>query len=223
MHGPVWVAHQGLLTVQSHLACSVLPRYRRPDHFLFDGRQLRYARRPYNHAWRNERSAELAIAFDFLDRRPPGPTLELGNVLSHYGRTGHVVVDKYEEAPGVVNEDITTWPVAERFTTVVSISTLEHIGWDETPRTPGKVDVAIDRLVSLLDDGGALLVTTPLGHNRHLDERLRDDALPFITRRWLVRGPGNRWTETTKDVALSTPYDTRAACAGAVFVGGASA
>ena len=47
------------------------------------------------------------MAFDFLDRQPPGARgLELGNVLSHCRSVQHEIVDKYERAPGVQNIDV---------------------------------------------------------------------------------------------------------------------
>jgi hypothetical protein len=212
-------ARSRVADIQSYLMCTLAPSCRHPGTFTFQGRTLTYVRRPYNRAWLNERSVELAIAFDFIDARPAEPMLEVGNVLGHYGRKGHTVVDKYETRRGVINEDITTWSTVDRFHTVVALSTLEHVGWDETPRQPDKVLVAVDRLNDLLAPGGRLLVTVPVRYNPFLDERLATDQLGLTPMGWLVRKEGNTWEETSADVALATPYLSGQAFAGAIFVG----
>jgi hypothetical protein len=52
----------------------------------------------------------------------------------------------------------------------VSISTVEHIGWDERPRQPDKVLGAVDHVCVLLAPRGRFLVTAPLAYNSVLDE-----------------------------------------------------
>jgi hypothetical protein len=51
----------------------------------------------YNLTWFNERTIELAVAFDFLEGRK-GSGLEIGNVLGHYRPFTHHVIDRYERA-----------------------------------------------------------------------------------------------------------------------------
>ena len=50
--------------------------------------------------------------------------LEIGNVLNHYFSFNHTVIDKYEEATGVLNVDIVDFDTNEKFDLVVSISTV---------------------------------------------------------------------------------------------------
>jgi len=51
-------------------------------------------------------------------------------VLSHYFAVKHDIVDKYEIAPSVVNEDLVNFKPGKKYDLIVSISTLEHVGWD---------------------------------------------------------------------------------------------
>jgi hypothetical protein len=57
--------------------------------------------------------------------------LEIGNVLSHYFPVNHDIVDKYEKADGVINQDVVHFYSPKKYDLIVSVSTLEHVGWDE--------------------------------------------------------------------------------------------
>lgn len=122
----------------------------------------------YNMTWLNERGVELAI-WNTWKRNLS--TLEVGNVLNHYEPLAfdHVVVDRYEVGDGVVNEDVLSFRGS--FDQIVSISTVEHVRWDEpTEREADGAVRAVQHLVSLLAPGGRMLVTAPTGHNPGLDE-----------------------------------------------------
>jgi hypothetical protein len=56
---------------------------------------------------------------------------------------------------------------------IVSISTLEHVGWDEEDKNPVKVLQAIEILKSLLAPLGKIVVTLPLGYNPIIDDYLK--------------------------------------------------
>ena len=106
---------------------------------------------------------EVALALSALDWLP-SPLLEIGNVLSHYGVQGHTIVDRYEEGEGVLNMDIEEWTPDARFASVVSISTLEHIGWDDDERDPEKARRVLARILNdLLAPGGHLFLAGPPG------------------------------------------------------------
>jgi len=57
---------------------------------------------------------------------------------------------------------------------IVSISTIEHMGWDETPRDPKKIPLALENLIECLVPGGEIVVTLPIGYNTYLDKLLKE-------------------------------------------------
>jgi hypothetical protein len=148
-----------------------------PKTFLFCGRKYHYFFHAYNKTWANERTIEIPLALEMVNQNNPHETLEIGNVLSHYMKTEHTIVDKYEKRKGVLNRDVTTLDTHLKYSLIVSISTLEHVGWDEIPREPGKHRVALGKMIALLKPGGRLFVTIPLGYNPGVDQDLFQGVL----------------------------------------------
>jgi hypothetical protein len=183
----------------------------RPGKFTFAGAEYRYFVHAYNETWRNERAVELPIVIRALDEHRGARVLEIGNVLAHYGRRGHDVVDKYEAAPGVRSVDVVELQAPEPYDLIVTISTLEHVGFDEDVRDPDKPRQAVERMAGALGPSGTLLVTVPLGYNDALDRDLRAGRIAFDELRFLKRiSSDNRWLEVTEaeveGVAYGTPY-----------------
>jgi hypothetical protein len=72
--------------------------------FTFNGKTYYYFVHKYNTTWKNERAVEVPIIWDIVREhyRWEKRVLEVGNVLSHYFRVFHGVLDKYEVAEGVI-------------------------------------------------------------------------------------------------------------------------
>lgn len=172
----------------------------------------------YNQSYFNERTVEIPLAKTAV-AACSGRVLEVGNVLSHYGVTGHTVADKYETGPGVLNLDVVDLEFDEPFDLILAISTLEHVGLEEDVQEPGKPLRAVEHLKTLLAPGGQLLVTVPIGYNPALDAVLLSSAQPFGELRFLVKRRLNRWVEGTVDEASKRLYDWRWMRAGCVAVG----
>lgn len=178
--------------------------------FTFEGVRYRFAAARYNATWTNERQVELPVMRRIVETASSeerAGMLEVGNVLSHYGLGGHAVVDKYERAPGVRNEDfLDHWP--ERpYRLVVAISTFEHIGWDEPDRDAGKFWRSLRHADEILVPGGRLAFTVPLGHNPEVD-RFADAPPAGYQVGFLERsGPGpGQWREARSCPAATHPY-----------------
>jgi SAM-dependent methyltransferase len=106
------------------------------------------------------------------------------------------VVDRYEHAPGVINEDVLEFSPSKRYDLIVSISTLEHIGHDEDVREPDKPARTVSHLRTLLRPGGKLLITFPLGHNPQLDHDVATGALELDEVHYMKRvSRSNHWLE----------------------------
>jgi hypothetical protein len=218
--GPAETAGRVAAVAGGQLAYPLIRARRQRERFTFGGRALPYAFARYNNSFLNERTVEIAIAEHFLSEGNVGRLLEVGNVLSHYGHTGHTVVDKYETVPEVLNIDIVDFVPDNPFDTVVAISTVEHVGWDEEPRNPEKVFLAIDAIRGCVADGGRLLITIPIGYNQRLDAGLRAGEVKFPRESLLVRTDRrNNWVETDRDEALVKRYGAPFTAANALYIG----
>lgn len=199
-----------LLGWGGHFVAGSLAARSRPRRRLFElaGRRYPYLVHPYNFTWMHERAVEVPVARAVLDDHAArgARILEVGNVLSHYGPIAHDVVDKYERRPGVRNVDVLDLDPAERYDLVVSVSTLEHVGVDDSPHDPRRAVTALERLREMVAPGGQLFVTIPLGYNLPLVESVRTGGLPDV--RAMIRdGAGMRWSEVDPGVVWATGYD----------------
>lgn len=188
--------------------------------FVLGGTRYRYLWHPHMATWTTERAVELPVAWHRVRSADPASTLEVGNVLSHYFPTAHAVVDKYEQAPGVINEDVVSFSPSRRYELIISVSTLEHVGWDEQPKDAAKVFRAIDHLRDLLTDDGELVFTIPKGWHTELDRRLSEWSIPLAERLCLKRmSADGRWMQVEcgelEDVQYGSPYH----CANGVWIG----
>jgi hypothetical protein len=154
------------------VALSLLFEY--PMQSLFSKKKIslgaldyRYLIHWYNVTYINERAIEIPISISYMY----GDILEVGNVLSHYIDVSHDVVDKYEVAAGVINEDIIDYRPAHRYDTILCISTLEHIGFEEDSIDPNKMIRALDHMKFLLEPTGTLVATVPVGWNPLIDSQ----------------------------------------------------
>jgi hypothetical protein len=141
--------------------------------------------------------------------------LEVGNVLGFAGVVGHTIVDKYEVGPGVVNVDIMEYRPERQFKLVVSISTVEHVGWDEVPEQPSKAAEALEVMGAL---GEALLITIPVGYHPQLEDSFvsgpfDDVALAVKTSRV------GRWVRRPLDEIPNLQYGRPYAFGNGVLIG----
>jgi hypothetical protein len=179
----------------------------RRGRFGLDGETYPYLFHRYNATWLTERAVEVPVVQRLVDREP-GRVLEVGNVLSHYRAQRHLVVDKYEHAPGIMNRDVLDLGDLGQFELVVAISTLEHVGWDEEPRRPQAALEAVSALRERVAPRGKLVLTHPVGYNPHLDDALRSGAVPLERTAALRRaGRRTRWEQVPIEEAWRAPYD----------------
>jgi len=166
--------------------------------FSFQGRQYRYFYHLRNTTWKNERTVEIPIVWETVRKYDDRKILEVGNVLFNYFTFSHDVVDKYEKGTGVVNKDIVDFHPAQKYDLIISISTLEHVGWDEPIKDPGKTLRTVNHLQSILGPGGEMVITVPLGHNSDMDRLLREEKMPFTNIYCMERtSRDNRWNEVS--------------------------
>lgn len=175
--------------------------------FSFNGEKYRYFYNKYNHTWMNERSIEIPIIIREIKKEniKDEEILEIGNVLNHYYPFEHAIVDKYEKAKGVVNQDVVDFNLKKKYNLILSISTIEHVGWDEKLQDPKKIPLSIKNLKKHLKKGGKIILTVPMGHNPYLDNLIEENKL-FEKRYFMKRGFMNRWKETSFEEVKGIKY-----------------
>ena len=149
--------------------------------------------------------------------------LEIGAVLPHYYKINHIVVDKDEVMDGVTNEEILTYTPKEKFDLIVSISTFEHIGFNEysidEEKYPNKVIEVIKHLKQdCLNDGGTIIITIPIGYNKTFDEHMINGDLDLGERYCLKRTSLTEWVESTFDEVIKTKCSNPYPCANGIVI-----
>jgi len=191
---------------------AIAKEFRQPHYpsFEFQGSRYDYFYNTYNFTWDNERIIEVPIIWRMVQEAQAAgkKVLEVGNVLSHYYPITHDVLDKYERGPRIVNEDVLTFRSEKHYDLVVSISTMEHVGWEPPDKPdPEKLPASIANLKKLLAPRGEVVITMPLGYNHDMDAKLFAGTMPFDKEYFLKRVDGrNQWMEIGKDAARGSRY-----------------
>jgi len=191
--------------------------------FVFNGKELKYFRHMYNRAYENERTVEVSIAKWFLNSQIKGvDILEVGDVLNNYGvNFKQDVLDKYEISSKIINSDVVDFVPEKKYKTIISISTLEHVGWDEVEQDSQKIPRALENLKNnCLLLGGSILVTLPIGYNKFFDEYLSTNPRIFSEKYFFKRiSADNLWEqvgyEKVAGIRFGEPFNN----ANAIFIG----
>ena len=129
---------------------------KREKTFVFRGKTHPYLS-PYI-SFENER-----IVMDMIALNSGRRILEVGNTLGHHIDFPNDVVDKYEIEEGVINEDVVSFRSEKKYDLFINISTLEHVGCDESPKTGNKKLWAIENLRSLCKPpNGLIMIALPI-------------------------------------------------------------
>jgi hypothetical protein len=143
--------------------------------------------------------------------------LEVGYVLSHYYPVHHDVVDKYAKGDGIINADVVDFQAEKKYDLIVSISTLEHVGFNEEKFSeqpgliarPDKTLHAIQNLKGLLSHRGKIIATVPLGYNLGLDELLTEGNRSIFTSTFYLKrvSNNNHWVEAEEEEIGHAKYN----------------
>ncbi|MBT7903317.1 hypothetical protein HN587_05625 [Candidatus Woesearchaeota archaeon] len=186
--------------------------------FIFQNKKYRYF--IHSLTWNGERVVELPIIINFLNKYKNKKILEVGNVLSTYIHTKHDILDKYEKYTNVINEDVLTFKSNKKYDLIISISTLEHVGWDEKPKDTQKTFLAINNLKKQLSNNGTLIVTLPLGYHPLIDRKIKNKEKIFSKCFFLKRvSKNNNWKEIDLKNLKYIKYNSKYPYANEIIIG----
>lgn len=185
------------LGVFLRIPVNYLTKFIRSPFFVFKNKKYKYFNHMHHRTWMTERAIEIPIIIGAINSSK-GSFLEIGNVLRHYVDITHDVVDKYEKANNVINEDVATYTSKKKYDLIVSISTIEHVGWDEK-KSEDKIPKSINNLKKLLKKDGRIVITVPINYNPWLDKLLEKgdlfDEIYFMKRKLFNRWVSSNWEE----------------------------
>ena len=181
--------------------------------FVFNNKEYLY--------WNTEnpdRRVELPIIKEYynLEKR----ILEIGNVLANHFSICHDVVDKYDTASHCIKKDIINHKVNIKYDLIISISTLEHIGY-EPPEEKDELKVikTIEHIkTNLLKSDGIFVFTIPLGFNKKLDEQLTND-IKLDEKYFMKRISFDQWVQDHDPDMVAGYYDNPYGCANKILIG----
>ncbi len=177
--------------------------------FKYKGENYFYFINRYSFTWANERSIEVPIFKKILDEAlfKNKSVLEIGCVLNHYfpNQNQWKVVDKYEKFVGVNNLDICDFKNG-KYDTIISISTMEHVGFEEDGDWT-KFKKAFENIVkNLLNKNGVFIFSIPLGYNQKLDEELFSGKYKLKID-YMLRTSTDSWKMVDKNRAKLAKYN----------------
>lgn len=206
--------------VEAFFWCKYYKLLRRSKTFKFQGADYAYFYHNYHETYKNERIVEIPILWKILKEHKGKEILEVGNVLSHYFLVNHEILDKYEKGRGVINQDVVEFNPSKKYDLVISISTLEHVGWDEIPKDGTKILRAVENLKCMLMPKGKIVMTFPLGYNSELDELLDKKMIKFAKVHYLKRiSADNEWIESDWRGVVSSKFDSPFSNANGLVIG----
>jgi hypothetical protein len=177
--------------------------------FMYRGEKLPYFLHRKSLTWTNERAIEIPIAVHHIKNMKKRRILEVGAVLPHYYPTiKKDVVDKFEKGDGIMNIDVLDFRPKLKYDLIVSISTLEHVGFDDDVKDAGGTLKAIKNLkINCLKNGGIMVITLPIDYNKNVDKQLCAGQLKFDEEHYYIKkNRFNRWKETDKNKAMKVKY-----------------
>ncbi|MBP7928042.1 hypothetical protein KAZ57_02755 [Patescibacteria group bacterium] len=186
----------------------IIKIWRKSAPFTFMGHKLEYFYHPYNVTWLNERVLEVPIFKHLLSSCGDNTSiLEVGSVLGNYTPIFHTVVDKFSRDIDVVNKDILDFYPKTKYKLVLSISTMEHIGVDDTVNDPRLAIKAISHVLeNCLLNEGVFWFSFAFGYNPTLDDYVLSN---FSQSSWFFHRIGvTEWCPTVDPVLIqSAKYD----------------
>jgi hypothetical protein len=170
--------------------------------------------------WNSERRIEVAIGHHFLQRHYSDYIFEFGNTMSQYVGGVRVIVDLTDYEYGAYTIDIMDFHPGEKFDSILSISTFEHVGMEDGSNDLSRSIRSVRHVQSMLRPGGEMLATWALGYNHKLDQALFSGVLGFNKVIFYRRlDAENNWQECDRESARDIQFFKPFPYANGIFVG----
>lgn len=196
----------GLRIIKRPVYCSYLKLFRKNKKFLLGTKNYNYLNSWKFHSFENERNIEIPIVLELVKKYKNEQILEVGNVLNQFYNFNHDIIDKYEIGEGIINQDIVDFYPNKKYDLIISVSTFEHIGYDEDIKEKNKPQKAYNHCKNLLNRGGEMLITVPLGYNKYIDNLLKKDKM-FFQKKYFMERVGGLFARSWREIPKKEVYN----------------
>ena len=177
----------------------------------------------YNQTWKNERCIESPLVKSIVDSER-GKILEIGNVLSHYYTAAWDVLDKFDKGKNIINEDIAYFNPQNKYDLIISISTFEHIGFDDDlsgfKNSAVKIEKSFNNTFNnALKNNGKIVISAPIGYNPDMDRIIFGNKLKFDEQYFYMRITDRKWVQVNEEEAVGTKFNSPFQYANCIFIG----
>lgn len=170
---------------------------------VFNGKEYIYENGKYYNGVPCERDVEIPIILDLINSYRQEEILQVGNVVPMECD----ILDKYEVGKGIINADIRTYKSNKLYECIFSITTLEHVGWDENPKEFNGIIESIHNILDLLVPNGKLIFSVPIGYNTDMDNLFIKKRVPITLLSCIKRiSEDNIWVQCSIDEGLQSQY-----------------
>ncbi len=219
-YGIFYIVKYGFHKVFAHLLHFIFNKFVKKEKFNYQSNLLEVFYNKYRITWANERMIEISIFKHIIDSSKNNSILEVGNVLSHYFDVSYDILDKYEIMENIINEDIVSFKPNKKYDLIISISTFEHIGYDEEKQEPEKILSVIKHLKSLLTENGKIIFSAPIAYNSNFDNFVFSKKIKLNQITYLNRSKKfNLWSIVNEGTAIKSKYGKPFYCANTVLIG----
>jgi len=157
----------------------------------------------YNDPHTNERTIEIGLGLWFKEHFQ-NEVVELGAVIPYYDSTEHTVFDMHDPHKRAEKMDFTNLNVLSdvlRNKNVFSLSTIEHIGFNDYSKSHGKLPESEHKngflvLQKIIDNCRNYLITFPMNYNKVLDNLVENSNLKYTILKRIDEE--NNWTQERK-------------------------
>lgn len=164
--------------------------------FSFQNKKLAYFYHAYNKTWKNERAIEIPVFLEYIRNAKPKEMLEIGHVIGHYVTKNHQVLDKFEKQEGILNEDVEFFKPRKEYDCIISVSTMEHVGIDDSPQDKEKAARSLKHLKKILTKEGKIFISFPANYNPSLMKLIEKSKNITVTCFKRINKSKNIWAET---------------------------
>jgi hypothetical protein len=161
---------------------------------MYNGKEYPYLDHWHSRAWENDKAILGPIGLKFIGGYPGAEVLEIGNVLSHYYGSNHLVLDRYERNKynNVLKANFTGFYWNTPFKRILSIDEVAKL-CEYSLDPVAALGSMFSKVKRLLTPDGTALVTIPTNYSYIITDAITNNKVPYDDLDVMAKYGANKW------------------------------